>query len=227
MTALAIRDEQHYLATVRDVRDLAERIEHVDDAKQLADKAAAAGVWARRAKLGTEQINLAVAARLWAERRAGELLRDTVQHGGDRRSESRSQASTLNDLGISKSESSRMQHLASIPAEQFQAAVEQASEQGVVSAAKVARIAEGKLEQRVKDECFPAPTPAFDAFWKACGLLVQKARADVAAEEEWDADTRRMVRQWAPVMVERINELAALADDGTLRLVTGGSHAGQ
>ncbi len=38
--------------------------------------------------------------KLRAERRTGELLAHTVQHGGDRRSQSRSHETTLNDLGI-------------------------------------------------------------------------------------------------------------------------------
>lgn len=73
-TALAIRDEQHYLATVDEVRALALRIENVGDANALADKARAAQVWAERARLGQNQVNLAAMARLWAERRAGQLL---------------------------------------------------------------------------------------------------------------------------------------------------------
>jgi len=120
--ALAIRDEQHYLATVDEVRELALRIEHVGDAKALADKARAAQVWGERAKLGADQVNLAAAARLWAERRAGELLvasRENGERGGGRPAKE-SPAATLSDLGISPVESSRYQSLAEIPRPEFE-----------------------------------------------------------------------------------------------------------
>jgi hypothetical protein len=45
-------------------------------------------VWAQRAKLGAEKVNLAAQAKLWAERKARELLAQTpsLGRGGDRRS---------------------------------------------------------------------------------------------------------------------------------------------
>lgn len=232
MTAdLAIRDEAHYLSTVHDVRVLAERIERIEDAKDLADRAAAAKVWAERARLGQEQVNLAAIARLWAERRAGELLTQTPRRTGGDAMRALSSPTTeappsLPDLGITRDQSSRWQRLAQIPADEFQAAVEQASEQGTVTTAAVTRIAEGNFEQRVRDEFF-AKTPVFDAFWKACGLLIKQARPDGAAAEEWDGEIRRKVRQWAPLMVERINELAALCDEGGLRVISGGTNGSQ
>jgi hypothetical protein len=122
---LAIRDEHHYLLTVREVRALAERCDTVEDAKSLADKATAAKVYAERAKLGGDMVNRAAAAKLWAERRAGELIGQTISHGGDRRSVSSSQAPNLKDLGVTGDQSSRWQGLAEIPAEDFEQAIEQ------------------------------------------------------------------------------------------------------
>jgi hypothetical protein len=148
-TDLVIRDEGQYLATVEAVRALAERVTSVGDAKTLADKARAVEVWAQRAKLGTDQVNRAAAAKLWAERRAGELLRDATEtgarqrRGGDRRSESKSQAATLNRLGVTKHESSRWQKLAAVPAADFQNAIEKAVDEGTVSATRVTELAEG------------------------------------------------------------------------------------
>lgn len=129
-TDLAIRDEQDYLLVVREVRSLAERCDTVDDAKGLADRATAAKVYAERAKLGTDMVNRAAAAKLWAERRAGELLTTTVARGGDRRSESKSQPTTLVDLGVTKDQSSRWQRMAAVPAEEFSAAIEEVEAEG-------------------------------------------------------------------------------------------------
>jgi hypothetical protein len=49
------------------------------------------------------------------ERKCGELLAQTVEHGGDRKTESRSNHSTLNDIGLTRDQSSRYQQLAAMP----------------------------------------------------------------------------------------------------------------
>ncbi len=228
MSELAIRDERHYLATVADVRDLCERIDTVVGARDLADRARAAQVWAQRAKLGQEQVNLAAVAKLWAERRAGELLRDEVRPAGNPQWSQDTTKVGLADLGVTKHESSRWQRLAGIPQEQFADAVEVASAQGIVSTARVTALAEQKFEERVKDEFFPEPTPVFDAFWKCCGLLMQKVRADWAENEEWDDKTRDLVRRWAPEMVKRISDVAETVEQPqALRVLKGGADAHQ
>jgi hypothetical protein len=143
VTVLAIRDEQHYLATVSEVRALVEQIENVEGAKEVADKARAAQVWAERARLGDEQVNLAAVAKLWAERRAGELLIESRENG-DRSTGAgthESRGAQLSDLGVSKHESSRWQQLAEIPAEDFEHALEQAQGNGTVTATAVRRLA--------------------------------------------------------------------------------------
>lgn len=138
-TEVAIRDEQHYLATVADVRDLCERISTVGEAKGLADQARLAQVWAERARLGQSQVNLAAMARLWAERRAGQLLIASRQNG-ERTTGSGGrelQGVTLGELGVTKNESARMQKLAAIPEDEFQEALATAAEAGRVTAMSV------------------------------------------------------------------------------------------
>jgi len=61
-----------------------------------------------------EMQNQCAEIKLRAERRAGEILKDTIQHGGDRRSETRSHDATLKDSGINKSQSSRWQKIADV-----------------------------------------------------------------------------------------------------------------
>ena len=94
----------------------------VDEVKDIRDKAEAMAAYARQAK-DNELIQYATEIKVRAERRCGELLRTTVEHGGDRRSESRSKAPTLNDMGLTRDESSRYQQLAAMPAEHFETAV--------------------------------------------------------------------------------------------------------
>jgi hypothetical protein len=69
----------------------------------------------------TEAERQAIQIRIRAEERCGELLTAQLRHGGDRRSESRSDDPTLKDLGISKQQSSDWQRLAAIPREHFEA----------------------------------------------------------------------------------------------------------
>jgi hypothetical protein len=61
------------------------------------------------------------------ERRAGELLRDMEKHAGQLLRGAmgpREQAATLDDMGISKNQSSRWQTIASIPEDEFESSIE-------------------------------------------------------------------------------------------------------
>ena len=67
-----------------------------------------------------------------AECRMGELLKETVKHGGDRRSEqSKSSASDLETVGISKNQSSQFQLMAKYP-EYVEIAKKKARKEGTV-----------------------------------------------------------------------------------------------
>ncbi len=82
--------------------------------------------YARQAK-DTELIQYATEIKVRAERRCGEMLRETAERGerdqgrgGNRRSRSHDMTvmpTTLADLGITKNESSRYQKLAAMPAD--------------------------------------------------------------------------------------------------------------
>jgi hypothetical protein len=81
----------------------------------------------RQAKLGVKLENRATECRLRAERRAGDLLiemRERAQRdrgqGGDRRSRSRPATVKLADLGLTASQSSRLQRVASIREDVFE-----------------------------------------------------------------------------------------------------------
>jgi hypothetical protein len=142
LTEIAIRDEQQYLAVVREVRALAERCDSVEGAKNLADRAAAMKVYAERAKLGGDMVNRAAAAKLWAERRAGELLAVTVRPGNPQLSSTPTVG--LAELGVTRDQSSRWQDLAEVPVDEFEQAIEEAAETGKVTSSKVVSIARRK-----------------------------------------------------------------------------------
>lgn len=61
-----------------------------------------------------KRIQYATKIKVRAERRCEELLAASVEHGGDRKTESRSKPPTLIEMGLTKDESNRYQSLASM-----------------------------------------------------------------------------------------------------------------
>ncbi len=96
--------------------------------KDLRDRAEAVREYAKSAGLGLEMQNQAAEVRLLAERRAGKVLLGMQLHGGDRKSNHQDDT-RLDNLGISKDESSRWQQEASLPDEEFQEYVRGTKEQ--------------------------------------------------------------------------------------------------
>lgn len=104
----------------------------VDEVKEIRDKAEAMAAYARQAR-DQELILWATEIKVRAERRAGEMLvlmkqRGELSHGGDRRSESRSETTNLNDVGITADQSHRWQRLAAMSDEHFETTVATAKE---------------------------------------------------------------------------------------------------
>lgn len=124
-------------------RAIAEAYE-VDEVKDIRDKTVALEMYFRQAK-NTEAERRACEIRLRAERKAGVLLKQAEEagqragRGGDRKSESKSCGTTLNDLGISRDQSSKWQQLADVPEDQFEAALaapKKPSTTGILAEAK-------------------------------------------------------------------------------------------
>ena len=63
---------------------------------------------------------IAAEATVRASRRLGELLENQIQHGGDRKSKSHDATLKLADLGITKSQSSRWQSIATLAEKDFE-----------------------------------------------------------------------------------------------------------
>jgi hypothetical protein len=92
-----------------------------EDFKSIRDKAEAARLFAKSARLGFEIQVHAAEVKLECERRAGAIISEIdLSHGGRPSKNKRSQAATsLDDLGINKSQSSRWQDEARLPDEEF------------------------------------------------------------------------------------------------------------
>lgn len=104
----------------------------IQKAKELKDLALTAADWAKRKGMGEEAVQYARSYALEAERRLGELLKETERAkgaagGGQKESsrgayvELRDSVPTLADLGLTKKESSRAQILAELPEQTFTA----------------------------------------------------------------------------------------------------------
>src|ERR1700704_2275498 len=91
----------------------------LEEIKSIRDKAEAARNYVKAAKLGLELQNCAAEVKLRAERKAGGLLRSLKLRGGDRKSKGHAASLKLADLGISRDQSKRWQHIASVPDAEF------------------------------------------------------------------------------------------------------------
>ncbi len=109
----------------------------VDEVKDVRDKALAMRLYAQQAKDDT-LLSMATEIKARAERRAGELLRETAKsgarqaQGGDRKSKSTRtdfDRPTLKALGISRDQSADWQQIASIPEKRFETIVAGSVEQ--------------------------------------------------------------------------------------------------
>ena len=96
--------------------------QQVDEVKDIRDKAQALAAYARQAK-DPDLINWATEIKLRAERRAGELLTETERNkgaAGNAVTRGDRVPKTLEEIGISKNQSSKFQALAEIPEEKFE-----------------------------------------------------------------------------------------------------------
>jgi hypothetical protein len=98
----------------------------VDEVKDIRDKARALEIYHRQAR-NTEAETKACEIRLRAERRCGQLLAERemakglLKQGQELPQSHGATTETLDDLGISKTQSSRWQKLAAIPEDEFEA----------------------------------------------------------------------------------------------------------
>ncbi len=127
----------------------------VNELSKIRDQAEAARYALKQAGEAPEIIKKAEEIKLRAERRAGQVLKEKVKHGGDRKSTSRSQDSTLKDLGITKNESSKWQKIAEIPEDKFETYLEVSKEITTSGAIKIARKEEQEKKANFVSQSIP------------------------------------------------------------------------
>ena len=112
----------------------------VDEVAQIRNRAEAYRYALKQAKESPEVIRKAEEIKLRAERRAGELLMDTPKNkGGQYRSQAVTGTLTLENIGVTKNQSSKWQKIASIPEDKFETYLsvqKELSTSGAISLAK-------------------------------------------------------------------------------------------
>ena len=110
--------------------------------KEIRDKAEAVRKYAQSASLGLGIQNRAAEVKLRAERQAGKLLAQMTLRGGDRRSKNHCERLKLEDLGVSRNQSTRWQVQARLPENMFREHIKQMCESGKeLTSARLLRLA--------------------------------------------------------------------------------------
>jgi hypothetical protein len=173
----------------------------VDEVKDIRDRAAALEQYQRQAHNIDAERNCCL-IRLRAERKVGQLLKEMADRG-ERESRGRrdqtSQAATLTDLGISRTQSSRWQGLAEIPQGDFEAAL---AEPGMPTTS-------GILEKAKPKELSPVASDALWLWGRLCdverrGLLQSDQTAILNIMTE---PMREDVSRLAPMVAEWLTNI--------------------
>jgi hypothetical protein len=105
----------HELALLDQAGQALAEAQNFEQIKEIRDKAEAVRKYAQSASLGLGIQNRAAEVKLRAERQAGKLLSQMTLRGGDRRSKNHNERLKLDDLGISRNQSTRWQMQARLP----------------------------------------------------------------------------------------------------------------
>lgn len=132
----------------------------LQEVKKIADLAEAARVYAQRSKAGKEVEMRAVEITLLAERRLGEMLKETTKNQGANgsvvtgrgRRPVKDDTPTLSDLGISKDLSSRAQIIAAIPEEDFLLTIQSKSGNGTLSRSAILKQAKSAQKKSARQK---------------------------------------------------------------------------
>jgi N6-adenosine-specific RNA methylase IME4 len=197
----------------------------VDEVKDIRDRALAMQQYARQAK-DSELIEWATEIRLRAERRAGQLLIEMRGNGerqaqggtGSNQYEQKSPADTsarkLSDLGVTKTQSSRWQHLARLDDEAFEARTAGAARAAVhsVEATAAERTAEKKAAREAREAELGALQVALPARRYGVIYADPEWRFEVWSREtglDRSADNHYPTSDLAEIMTRDVQSIAA------------------
>ena len=175
----------------------------VDEVKDIRDKAEALRVYAKQAGETLQDQNRLAEIKIRAERRAGELLREMVQHqGGDAKTLSHDGRALPE--GITWNQSHRWQVEASVPEERFSQYVQETVGQGdELTSVGLRRIAQGGHVRHNSGEVeWYTPSYIVEAAHAVLGAIdCDPASSDIAnktikAAQYYTVDNNGLTQQW-------------------------------
>ncbi len=157
-TGLAALNPQHarMLAQLDAAKRALAEATTIDEARDIRDKAEAIRGYYQQQKDSLEAQNYAAELKLRAERKLGEMLKETPKQHGARPADMGLQSATpssLSDLGIEKTQSHRWQKVASLPEAVFEEKIEETKQAGEeLTTARMLRVAHDLDVQEKREE---------------------------------------------------------------------------
>jgi N6-adenosine-specific RNA methylase IME4 len=165
------------LLKVEEARQMLAACKTLDEAKSIRDKAEAIRIWLRSQRAGTAALDDAAEIKLRAEHRLGELIPEEIEPAGRPPKSSHDARITLKRLGITESQSSRWQTVASVSEKDFEAHIQATRRAGerittaaltseVKRTAKLDAIAKQARAARPLADVKPCPVVYADPPWQ-------------------------------------------------------------
>ena len=207
--ALSLPEAPDGLTKLEHATRLLAEVRTIDDAKHLADRAAAAEVWAKRARLGLEAQNYAAEIKIRAERKAGKLLNELERTPGIRTdltlssvgqgSDASPYARAIKEAKATRQEAHRWQKVASVPDKAFETVIAATKSAGKALTTGVI-IGSKSNPPSIQDR--RTPQWLFDTLTKRFGPFKLDAFADGInhlCDEYYTREDNAYVQPWADV----------------------------
>jgi len=197
------------IARISEARRTLAAASTLEDVMQIRDQAEALRVYVKAAAAGLEAANAAAEIKLRAERKAGEMLAGMEMRDGGDAARARSQAATelppsLDDLGLTKDQSSRWQREAKVPEEEFEAYIESCCYEGKeITQAGLLKIANGShVSLNSGENEWYTPQEILEAARSAMGSIdldpasCDTAQANVRAKRYYAIEDDGLSKKW-------------------------------
>lgn len=191
----------------------------VDEVKEIRDKVEALRLYLKQQGASLEMQNACAEIKLRAERRAGELLKETTKPGGNGNNQYQKEEPSqrdripLSDIGITYSQSSRFQSIASIPVAIFEARIiETKAKNYELTSAEMLKTAKELRRKAERDEQIKA-IEEFEPIQEITHFQVISVDPPWSYSKRPDDVTHRAANPYPSMTIEEISQLNIPADN--------------